>query len=227
MKGVQDYTSAATGQYYYQYIQFRPCNNITNTANPEITMTNLGQSTAFYLDTLPETEWTKIYAKTRLQKVVVKYIPAITEGIAGTSATNLSMCNSMYTIPIYDNVDAILDSAGEYVPDTARETLNDLLVKPYSKCHSMFKPWTRIIKPTSFLKAPGYESGDHFYKKNFFIDLANTDEAMNGLLVLAEPVQTAGLLTGIGQPPKFPTQGNSFVLGRIQFTCYQSFKTRT
>lgn len=217
------------------FFQFAPTNNSTiNVA----TLSNGSNNQAQVQGCLPgeKSTWPLLYAKTKLHKVIVKYIPAQTQGMAAylpgatvaPTAINFSQAAVMYTIPVYDNVDEVLDPFGVISVGQTVTDLEKQLVKPYCRAHSIYKPWTRVLSPKLFMKYGTYENDDVFRKSGGYVDMANDSITMNGLYIGMEPLSQAGLVPGnTGTDANFPAEGQAFVLGELQFTIYQSFKTRT
>lgn len=223
---------------FQTYLQWKPAGS--QSASPiKVVLTNNTTTAAQSLGTLPSAEsstWGSLYAKTKLSKVVVKYIPAITQGMSGTSTAganttsfNLSAANIMYTIPIYDNVDDIVSASGVVQKDVSYPQFSNTLTKPYTKAHSVYKPWTRVIKPTTFLNTAGYQTNDttHLFKKNMYIDISNNTQVLNGLLITMPPLSAGGILPATGSDQYIPIATQTVKLGRLQMTYYQKFKTRT
>lgn len=222
--------SSDTNFAYQAYIQWRPCVGQA-LVQPKIAMVNNSTTNAQTFGTLPNSEATNfsaIYAKTKLSKVVIKYMPCITQGMAGTTL-NLAANNNMYTIPIYDNVDDIVSTGGICNQSVALATFQNTIIKPYTKVHSIYKPWTRIIKPKCFLTTPGYEVADttHLFKKDMYLDFDNVESRLNGLLITMPPLSAGGFLPSATPDTYLPVFGTNVVkLGRIQMIYYQKFKTR-
>lgn len=161
-------TNGLGGGIFRQYITFGLTNQSTvlssiDMLNTTVTVATQTSFPAIRLGTLGIKEadsWKELYAKTKLTKVVIKYYPSVTMGINNiTQATGdvapvpgqLAQSAIMYTIPIYENVDDIVFSNGQLKMDSAKSSLEDTLNKPYAKAHSIYKPWTRILKPTNFM----------------------------------------------------------------------------
>jgi len=234
---VMTYTAAAiTTSIFRGYVQWEPTG--TSGLSDDLIVTN-GATTRQLFGTLPNLEataWKALYGKTKLSKVVVKYYPAITMGInqatIGTTVTpttgSLSQAAVMYTIPIYDNVDDIINEDGTLAQGVGRNDLEDALNKPYSKCHSIYKPWTRVIVPKVYMKSPTWETGVNLYsKRGGYVDLS-TGVDMNGLYIAIPPITLGGLQAdpGLANQTNYPATGQKMILGRVTFTYYQKFMTR-
>jgi len=220
------------------YMQWAPCSEQTDKI---ITLGNLQTDTVTTLGTLPSGEgdsWKNLYGKTKIHKIVVKYMPAITQGMAGVvpgttglspapAALTFSNNAEMYTIPIYDNVDSVITDLGTIVPKPTDQDLNNMIQKPYTKAHSIYRPWTRIISPKEFMSYQSYQGGDLFQKRGGYFDLSNDVCRLNGLFIGMEPISIGGLTSGANVVESFPGDGAIFNLGKLQITVYQSFKVRT
>lgn len=110
--------------------------------------------------------WKELYGKTKFMKCVIKYHPANTMGYTATGQSNTSVpqpinisyssCANMYTIPIYENTDYIVnESQGIRTKNNTRQ-LADIISKPYCKEHSIYKPWTRVLVPKLTCNYPTY-----------------------------------------------------------------------
>jgi len=230
---------SATLQTFQAYLQFAPTTQQLDTI---INLNNTTGSSAQALGTLGVSDgaaWGELYAKTKVNKVIVKYMPACTQGMGGLiSATGtspvlpagLTFSSSavMYTIPIYDNVDNIIDDLGKLVPAPTQTALNTVIQKPYTKAHSIYKPWTRVLTPKEYMTYNSYQGGDVYAKRGGFFDLTNPVIRLNGLYIGMESISVGGLYTNVGLNAEgFPTAGQAFNLGQIQIQIYQSFKVRT
>ena len=219
---------------FQQYIQWAPWQNQPNTINT-INLSNATNNSAEVLGPLGDEadRWQNLYGKTKLSKVIVKYYPAQTQGMTGidsnTTDYQLAASNTMFTIPIYDNVDDIISTSSLVTKGITYQGLANTLTKPYAKCHSIYKPWTRVIKPTTYLNAAGYVTADnsHYYKKQTYIDANNNGTTVNGLYICMPPLSSAGLLPAEQDISYFPAEDERFILGRLEFTYYQKFRTRT
>ena len=78
------------------------------------------------------------------------------------------------------------------------------------------------------MEQPTYEGSSTFYKSNRWDDMSNPNVQLNGMLVVIPPLTLGGLqpLTTFSQS-NIPGANEIFVLGRLQMTYYQKFKTRT
>jgi len=220
------------------YMQWAPCIEQTDKV---ITMSNITTPAVTTLGTLPSGEgdsWKNLYAKTKIHKIVVKYMPAVTQGMAGVVpgaggispiAPPLTFANSaeMYTIPIYDNVDSVITDLGGIIPKPTDQDLNNMIQKPYTKAHSIYRPWTRIISPKEFMSYQSYQGGDLYQKRGGYFDLSNDVCRLNGLFIGMEPISIGGLSNGANVLESFPNNNDIFNLGKLQITMYQSFKVRT
>jgi len=219
------------------YVQWGPCDG--SGVASDLTLSNAATLNAQIYGTIPareETAWKSLYGKTKLCKIVVQYFPAVTEGInqavvtsgIAAAANSLSQAAVMYTIPIYDNVDDIISTTGAVVAGQTRTDLEDNLNKPYTKCHSIYKRWTRIIKPKFFMSSPTYDASILFSKRGGFVDLSTDAIDLNGLYIAMPPLTVGGLQANASalNQSTYPSGGQRFVLGRLQFTYYQKFMTR-
>lgn len=222
---------------FQAYLQFAPTSNqATNTIIP---MVNAGSPSSIVIGTLAgeQTAWPALYSKTKIHKIVVKYIPAQTCGMGGyTPGTttspgtlaiptiNFSQAAVMYTIPIYDNVDDLIDNTGKLLSNDVQTQL----VKPYVKAHSIYKPWTRVLTPKQYMTYTSFQGAQIFKPIGGYFDLDNVGTLLDGLWMGMEPLTQGGLQqSNINGDQNFPPVGFSFVLGEIQMTVYQSFKVRT
>lgn len=224
---------------FQAYIAWQPWANQTNNITNLELQNNITQ-TARILGTLADEadRWKSLYAKTKLSKVIVKYMPSVTQGMTGVSNGTLdsyttqdifSLCasNAMYTIPIYDNVDDIINNTLTVTKNVSYQGTTNVLTKPYVKSHSIYKPWTRVIKPKAFIKTPLYTGDDSLYKKNMYIDAANGNTLLNGLFITMPPLTGGGFIPAGQTDLTIPKVGDLIKLGRLQFTYYQKFRTRT
>jgi hypothetical protein len=229
---------------FRQYITFAPTNGSTVLSSIDLLndIVNSTTQTSFpairlgTLGNLEEGSWKQLYAKTKLVKVVIKYFPAVTMGLNQVTQTTgdvapvanqFAQSAIMYTIPIYDNVDDIVYASGQIKTTSSKAELEDSLNKPYAKAHSIYKPWTRIMKPTNFMNYTTYGGQSIYNKRSGFIDLSNSDVTLNGLYIAAPPLTVGGLIpTTNPVASSYPGLGESFVLGRLQITYYQKFKMR-
>jgi len=237
-------TNGLGGGIFRQYITFGLTNQSTvlssiDMLNTTVTVATQTSFPAIRLGTLGIKEadsWKELYAKTKLTKVVIKYYPSVTMGINNiTQATGdvapvpgqLAQSAIMYTIPIYENVDDIVFSNGQLKMDSAKSSLEDTLNKPYAKAHSIYKPWTRILKPTNFMAYNTYGGQTINRKGSGWVDLSNPDVTLNGLYIAAPPLTVGGLVPTTNPiASAYPGLNESFVLGRLQITYYQRFKMR-
>jgi len=236
---------ATDSTIFRQYITFAPTNGSSilssiDMFNTPVNTTSQTSFAAIRLGTLGSEEagaWKDLYAKTKLVKVVMKYYPAVTMGVNSVSqavagdvapvSNQLAQSAIMYTIPIYENVDDIVYPSGQVKTNQGKGALEDNLNKPYAKAHSIYKPWTRIMKPTNFMAYPTYGGQTINRKSSGFIDLSNTDVTLNGIYIAAPPLTVGGLIpTANPVQSAYPGTGESFVLGRLQITYYQKFKMR-
>lgn len=232
-------TTGVAGATFQAYLQFAPTTQQLDTV---IGLNNTAATASQALGTLGVSDgaaWGELYAKTKVNKVIVKYMPACSQGMGGlisSTATSpvlpagLTFSSSavMYTIPIYDNVDNVMDDLGKIVPAPTQAGLNAVIQKPYTKAHSIYKPWTRVLTPKEYMTYNSYQGSDVFAKRGGFFDLTNTGIRLNGLYIGMESISVGGLYTNGGANVEgFPTQGQSFNLGQIQIQVYQSFKVRT
>ena len=229
-------STVAGGNSFTGYIQFAPTNNFPIAS---VVLSNDVNNQAQVQGCLPGEKaiWPQLYAKTKLHKVVVKYIPAMTQGMPAYAITqtgaaippiSFSAAATMYTIPIYDNVDEVINNLGVLITGTSSADLEKQLVKPYCRQHSIYKPWTRVLTPKLFNKYLTFENDDVFRKSGGYVDMGNDQITMNGLFIGMEPLTEGGLtVANTANDVNFPGNGQAFVLGELQFIIYQSFKTRT
>lgn len=227
--------SSVTGLNNFQaFIQFAPTSNQAANSGV-INLVNSPNPTSLVLGTLAgeQSAWPALYGKTKIHKIVMKYIPAQTCGMAGqtpgatvTAATiNFSQSAVMYTVPVYDNVDDVIDDTGKIVTGT---DVQSYLIKPYCKAHSIYKPWTRVLTPKQYMTYTSYNGAQCFKKMGGYFDLDNVGTLLNGLWIGMEPITQGGLVpNNVQVDQSFPPINTVFVLGEIQLTIYQSFKTRT
>lgn len=184
------------------------------------------------------TAWQELYGYTKVHKIVVKYYPACTVGMAGVvpsttvsggpqpGALSFSANTVMYTVPIYDNVDSVIDSTGKILVSNSNEDLMNMLAKPYAKSHSVYKPWTRVIIPKQYMNYPTFQNSSVYTKRGGYADMSQ-EILLNGLYITCEQMTVGGLVLDIGDNEQsFPKSGQVFNLGRLETTIYQSFKIR-
>lgn len=224
---VESIADPAVKPIYWMYISFAPCQNETLQPDPMLVIQN-SAVTEYNLGTLcSDDAWTTVYAKTKLKKVVVNYYPGITQGMSGAIA-GLALDAVFHTIPIYDNVDDVINENGNLAApatiDYTPKDLQDVLRKPYARTHSIYKPMKRVLVPKQFMKQSGYGGAENYYKKGSYHDLSNTEVKLHGLLIGMPAMSAAGFNTG---GTLLPVVEEDCRLGKLMFTYYQSFKTRT
>jgi len=220
---MESIVSPTANNVFWMYLSFQPCKQETYGGQPTLVIQNANVN-QYRIGTLAEQDdWASVYAKTKLNRVVVSYYPAITNGMA-SEAVALAQSAVIHTIPIYDNVDDIVSEGGAALLSYTQSELQDVLRKPYARTHNIYKPWKRVLVPKQFMKQSGYGGATNFYKKASFNDLSNTEVTLHGLLVGMPPVFAAGFNVS-GDP--LPLIGEDITLGRIMLSFNQSFKTRT
>lgn len=216
-------------QTYQMYIHWSPTGNeVLGAGLPVIEMFNTLPIGAFTMGSIPDTEvanWSALYSKTKLAKVVVKFTPSSTV----FSGQGLNQAATMTTIPIYDNYDDIISTGGQLTQDpAANNILSHMKQKPYARTTSIYKPWTRVIKPKNYLEMPGYFGPDTFKPSTQWFDLSQTGIRIGGLYIIMNPI--TNYVTGTPSPVYTPeptiNDAGLFCLGRLTFTMYQRFKTR-
>lgn len=208
----------------------------------DILMSNGATIGATALGTIPGGEsasWQSLYGYTKVHKIVVKYYPACTVGMGavipsttvsggpqpGTIAFSANAV--MYTIPVYDNVDSVIDPVGKILINNSAAGLQNMLAKPYAKSHSIYKPWTRVLTPKQYMTYPTFENNTLYAKRGGYMDMSK-QIILNGLYISCEQMTVGGLVLDVGDNEQsFPKSGQVFNLGRIETIVYQSFKIRT
>lgn len=224
----------------------------TITLSDDINETNLLAQIIAPVNTKQLAAWFELYSKTKFMKCVVKYYPAMTEGIAQTNivgtgptptALNFAANANLYTCPIYENVDNIITDQGRLRVKNTTQALNDILAKPYCKEHSLYRRFTRVLVPKLTCGYQTYpndiiaSAATINQKRGGWIDLVrgnatDTDQADNvvihhGLYITAQPIQQAGLLNTATTNSTYPLAGQKFVIGRLTFTSYIAYKVTT
>jgi len=218
-----------TASVFWAYIQFQPCKSGAPGVVENLDVINQTGNLALKFPTLSTGDsWDSVYSKTKLKKVVARYYPAVTQGLADNiPGASLSAACTFVTCPIYDNVDDIIDTTGAVTLAPTMAALQEVLRKPYARTHSIYKPVTRVLSPKSFLSTPSYQGAvQQFYKKSLFLDLSNQEVTLNGLLI-GVPALHSGGLSPDGANVPFPETGEFYTLGNVNLTYIQSFKVRT
>jgi len=170
-----------------------------------------------------------LYSKCYLSKVIIKYFPAVTEGLTPLNNLPLSAANTITTVPIYDSIDNIMNKTKQTSVNSADE-LELVQRRPYTKIHSIYKTFTRVLKPTQFTQYNSYSTeaaSNNYTKAKRWIDLNDNDTRVYGLLIGMRQFLTGGAFS-----PGAPTQiypvasGEGFELGRLEVTMYTKYKIR-
>lgn len=237
----QDYDlymqATGTGRYFQLYVEFNPGLDEVLAVEPLLVANNSSSSVAVNtIGTITAGEQTAIksmYGKTKLAKVIVKYRPAATMGVSQflnplspTVVQSLSATNTMLTVPIYENTDDVVSAAGQYTQIPTQATYSSNKMKPYAREHSIYKPWTRVLKPQMTFVDTMYTGGVAYTKNSRWIDLTGTQAIHHGFLLNIPALKPAGLIVTATAPATIPQDLQSFILGKLTFTFYQKFKTR-
>lgn len=235
------FNNGGTNAYFRQCITFRPGGGETLSVLPQLSLSNLAASVASPLGTIPDGElgsWASLYSQTFLSKVIAKYTPAQTMGVSNQVSTSGETTFAasdavMWTVPFYDNVDKFLSTSNTVVVDPDESGMSTVKVSPYARKHSIYRPWTRILRPSAFLFTNEYiGTGTLYHKRRSFMDFGGSSGSessldMNGLCIMMPALRRGGEANPSTTTPQFyPADGNIFVLGKLTFTYVQIFKTR-
>lgn len=223
-------------EIFQSYVCFRP-NKEQDNGNPNLVLTN-NNPNAQIIGTIPLQEkqyWHGLYAKCKLSKVIVKYTPAITQGMATSTGLELQQMENlrlstnamMMTTPCYDNIDNVIDDDNFVKGAPAWVTYNDWCSKPYTRQHSIYKPWTRVLKPTQYMKDTSYDNNETSYHKqgSRWVD-TDTNVTMHGIKFMCPALLPAGLLPTGTTLQTQPNVLHAFLMGKVQFIYYMKYKQR-
>lgn len=229
----------ASGAYFRSCVTFRPCTSEALLSVPQLGLGNSNNPAGIPLGTIPDLEyasWSGLYGQTKLGKVIVKYTPAQTMGVTNQVSdlgvsTFAASDAIMWTCPFYDNANKFLTSGNVVAIPPDEAGMSTVKVSPYARKHSIYKPWTRVLRPSFFELTTDYIGSTEMARKRGtgYVDLNSASAGgidLTGLCVMMPALRRGGESDSGTSPQFYPAVGNIFVLGKLTFTYLQMFKTR-
>jgi len=226
--------------YFRAYVPFAMNTDIVVDL-PELQMTNVTAVPALPIPVFSQdfSNWTNVLSSARLAKVIVSYRPAQTMGVTNVypgvpgASTFAAQDAVLMTVPIYENPDRIVDETGALQVDATSAQYAANKMRPYSRIHSIYKPWKRIMKPnlTQLTDAYGTSSStttDIQKSYSGYVDLSTAAAGgmtYNGMLFFMPAIRPGGERLGPEPVPVFPQTGRKFVLGKLTFTFVLALKS--